>query len=75
MKTLRLHFAIVVLCGFSFVLLAGRFTFRKAKIDLNTYEKPVTQIKDHRKDRLANAKEFKKISSLKDEASTFKNGR
>ncbi len=74
MKTLRLHFVIVVLCGFSFVLLAGKFTFKKSKVDFDVHQKPVTEVRDIPRNRLVNIKEFKEISGLKEESTNIKNG-
>jgi hypothetical protein len=75
MNKLRLHFAIVVLCCFSFLLLAGKFTFTKAKVDFDAYEKSITEVKDIPKNRLMNIKEPEKLRSLKDEIPAIKNGR
>lgn len=63
MNKLRIHFVIVVLCFFSFFLMAGTVAFRKAKVDFDAYEKLIAEVKDHRKGRLVNVEEFKTMSS------------
>ena len=68
MNKLRFHFVIITLCFFSFLLMAGTLTFntlafKKAKVDFDAYEKLISQVKDHRKDRLVNVDEFKRMSS------------
>ncbi len=75
MNKLRFHFVIVVLCCFSFLLMAGTVAFRKAKVDFDAYEKLIAEVKDHRKDRLVNVEEFKKMSSRKNEVLPVKNKR
>jgi hypothetical protein len=75
MNKLRFHFVIVILCCFSFLLLAGTHVFRKVKVDLDAYEEPTTRVKEHRNHRLVHVKEFKKISSGKNEVSSAENGR
>lgn len=75
MNRLRFHFVVVILCCFSFLLLAGTHVFRKVKVDLDAYEEPASELKNQSKDRLVNVKEFKKISSWKNKVSPVENGR
>jgi len=63
MNKLRFHFTIVALCYASFLLMAGTIAFRKAKVDFDAYEKLIAEVKEHRKDRLVNVDEFKRMSS------------
>jgi hypothetical protein len=72
MNKLRLHFAIVVLCCFSFLLLAGRIAFRKTDVAFDVYKKPADKVKESH--RLVNVKKFKKMDSHKNESLTIING-
>ena len=62
MKKKTLVLVIAIICISSTILLANSL-FRKAKVDFDAYEKLIAEVKDHRKDRLVNVEEFKKMSS------------
>lgn len=62
MKKKTTVFMIVIICCFSFLLPAGKLTFRKAKVDFDAYEKLIAEVKNHRKDRLINVEAFIRMS-------------
>jgi Rhodanese-like domain len=65
MKKKTLVLVMAVICLSSTVLLAGTLLFRKAKVDFESYEKLVTEVREHRKARLITVEEFNKMSKEK----------
>lgn len=65
MKKKTLVLVIAIICISSTILLANTL-FRKAKVDFEGYEKLVTEVKQHRKDRLITVEEFNRMSKMKD---------
>jgi len=64
MKRKILVLVIAIICISSTILLANTL-FRKAKVDFEGYETLVTEVKQHRKDRLVTVEEFNKMSKMK----------
>lgn len=65
MKKKTLVLVVTIICLSSTILLANTLFFRKAKVDFESYEKLVTEVKEHRKARLITVEEFNKMSKEK----------
>lgn len=72
MKALRFHLVIVVLCFFSFLLLAGSLTFRR---EFNIYKNRIVNVKDYALNNLGNMKAFKNTVGCVTKNPVCKNGR